>query len=343
MKLFLGYVPAVEHAQPGHPESPQRMAAVMELLQSKDIDSKVNKVDITIAGLEQIGFVHSDRMIRRLRRASDEGGGYLDADTYATEDSFSLALAAAGTTVHLVNLIMDSTADRGFALIRPPGHHAERDRVGGFCLFNNIAIAARQAQKEYGAERVLIVDIDVHHGNGTQDIFYDDPSVMYISLHQFGGFFYPGTGAIEDVGAGPGHGYNINIPFPPGAGDHWYLAAAEEIIIPIAGDFSPNIILVSAGFDAHWIDPLASERLSLTGYSNLVEKLIQLADDLCGGRILVVLEGGYHSTALSHGALNTVYRLMGTEDLSDPLGPSPQPEHDMTNVLAQLRDLHLLN
>ena len=175
MNLFAGYVPAVEHAHLGHPESPERMAAVMSLLDSPLIGNNIEVVDITKATVDQISSVHSERMIGVVHRTSEQGSGFLDADTYATSDSFDLALDAAGTTAHLTDLIMASTGDKGIALIRPPGHHAERDRVGGFCLFNNIAIAARRAQREHGAERVLIVDIDVHHGNGTQDIFYDDP------------------------------------------------------------------------------------------------------------------------------------------------------------------------
>ncbi len=343
MNLYIGIVSSLEHSQPGHPESPERMMTILELLDSKGIRSRLSEIDIISARPEQIALAHSEKLIRKVREASERGGGHLDADTYSTSASYALALDAAGTTAHLVDLVMQSESARGIALVRPPGHHAEGDRVGGFCLFNNVAIAARQAQHVHGAERVLIVDIDVHHGNGTQAIFYDDPTVLYVSTHQFGYFFYPGTGAMDEMGAGPGYGFTLNIPFPPGAGDHWYLAAMEEIIVPKVQEFSPDLILVSAGFDAHWIDPLASERLSLEGYSNLIKKLQELANDHCGGKMVVVLEGGYHLTALSHGVLNTIYQLLDVEELSDPLGPSPQPEQDMTNVLSKLRSLHLLN
>jgi acetoin utilization deacetylase AcuC-like enzyme len=342
MNTILGYVPSLAHSQPGHPENPQRMLAIMDLLESTTILSEIKQVDITSATTEQITTVHSELMVQGIEQACERGGGNLDADTYATPGSFRMALDAAGTTLKLLDLIMESEADNGMALIRPPGHHAERNRVGGFCLLNNVAAAARHAQVKHGAERVLVVDIDVHHGNGTQEIFYDDPSVLYVSIHQFG-YFYPGTGALNEIGTGPGQGYTMNIPFPPGAGDRAYLAAFDDLVRPIAGEFSPDFILVSAGYDTHWIDPLASAALSLTGQSVLIAKLMESASELCGGRILFVLEGGYHPTALSHGVLNTLYRLKGYDEVSDPLGQTPRQENDMTNVLSELRVLHLLN
>ncbi|HET6445717.1 MAG TPA: histone deacetylase [candidate division Zixibacteria bacterium] len=343
MNTLLGFAPALEHLQPGHPESPQRMLAIIELLESSGVLSDVTQVDITQADFDQIGRVHSDSLVNRIRQTCEYGGGHLDPDTYATIDSYRLARIAAGTTVRLLDQVMVSDSTNGIAIVRPPGHHAERVRVGGFCLFNNVAIAARQAQVIHKAERVLIIDIDVHHGNGTQDIFYNDPSVMYVSLHQFGYFFYPGTGSMNEVGSDAGSGYTVNIPFPPGAGDQSYLEAINSLMIPKAKEFSPEVILVSAGFDAHWIDPLASATLSLAGYSTMISKLVEMANDICHGKILFVLEGGYHPVALSHGVLNTIYRLLGVDEVSDPLGPSPQPEHDMTSVLSALLDLHLLN
>jgi acetoin utilization deacetylase AcuC-like enzyme len=343
MNTVLGYVSSLEHSQPGHPENPQRMLAIMDLLESTKILTDISQVDITEAQTEQIARVHSESLIRRIRQTSEHGGGYLDPDTYTSGESFKLALDAAGTTTKLLDLIMETEAANGMALVRPPGHHAERGRVGGFCLFNNIAVAARQAQEVHGADRVLIVDFDVHHGNGTQDIFYNDPTVLYVSIHQFGAFFYPGTGAISEVGTGSGHGYTVNIPFPPGAGDISYMTAFSDLVGPKVKEFSPDVVLVSAGYDAHWIDPLASAVLSLGGYSNISAKLIEMADDLCGGKILFVLEGGYHPTALSHGVLNTLFRLIGHDNVSDPLGPWSRSEPDITKVLVDLRDLHLLN
>jgi acetoin utilization deacetylase AcuC-like enzyme len=319
------------------------MLAIMDLLESTDVLSDIAQVHITAAHPEQITRVHSEAFIHRVRQTCEHGGGYLDPDTYTTGNSFKLALDAAGTTTKLLDLIMESKARNGMALVRPPGHHAERGKAGGFCLFNNIAVAARQAQKVHGAERVLIVDFDVHHGNGSQDIFYADPTVLYVSIHQFGSFFYPGTGAISELGTGSGHGYTVNIPFPPGAGDRAYMAAFNDLVRPKVEEFSPDLVLVSAGYDAHWIDPLASAALTLGGYSSLSAKLIEMADDLCSGKILFVLEGGYHPTALSHGVLNTLYRLIGHDNVSDPLGPSSRPEQEMTKVLVDLCDLHLPN
>ncbi|MFN2189786.1 MAG: histone deacetylase [Candidatus Promineifilaceae bacterium] len=342
MDLYLGFVPSPEHQQAGHPESPERMRAIRSLIDSSGIVDQLCEVDITKATIEQISFVHDERMIKNIERASHAGGGNIDADTYTTGESYRLALDAAGTTAAIVDHMVSNKDSRGFALVRPPGHHAERHRVGGFCLFNNAAIAARQAQYAHGLDRVLIVDLDVHHGNGTQDIFYEDPSVLYISTHQYGYFFYPGTGAVDEIGSGEGAGYTLNIPFTPGAGDYWYLKAMREIIIPRAREFSPDFIIVSVGYDAHWIDPLASERLSLSGYAALINELVHLSVELSSARIMTVLEGGYHLTALSHGVLNTIYCLLGNEIVSDPLGESPQREQDMSYLLSKVKELHLL-
>jgi acetoin utilization deacetylase AcuC-like enzyme len=236
---------------------------------------------------------------------------------------------------------MTGSVKNGFALVRPPGHHAKIAQVGGFCLFNNIAAAARQAQVIHGAEKILIIDFDVHHGNGTQDIFYADPNVLLISLHLFHYFFYPGSGAVEEIGTGPGRGATINVPFGPGAGDHWYERAFKEIVQPVSAQFQPDIILVSAGFDAHWNDPLASANLSLVGYTQMAREILALADMHCEGRVLFVLEGGYHLDALAHGVLNVIYALIGYDEISDPLGPSPQREADMSALLAAVERIHL--
>ncbi len=343
MNTGFSHAVAIEHSAPGHPESPQRILEIMSLLEAKQILPELKQFDVAQFDEAKLGRVHDAALIEQVRQASGRGGGFIDADTFTTESSYQLAIDAASATCTILDSVMTSDVKNGLAVVRPPGHHAGRKRVGGFCLFNNIAVAARQAQDEHGAERVFIVDIDVHHGNGTQDIFFDDPSVFFVSIHQYSHFFYPGTGSISEIGTGPGHGHTINVPFPPGAGDYWYLKAFEQLIWPKANEFQPDVILVSAGFDAHWIDPLASARLTLTGYSLVVRELIAMANDLCGGKIMIVLEGGYQLTALSHGVLNTIYRLTGQDKLSDPLGPSPHAEQDMTIVLDNIRSLHLPN
>jgi acetoin utilization deacetylase AcuC-like enzyme len=238
---------------------------------------------------------------------------------------------------------MTSAAENGFALVRPPGHHAGRGRVGGFCLFNNVAIAAAEALARPDVSRVMILDFDVHHGNGTQDIFYRDPAVLFISLHMYHPHFYPGSGAADELGDGPGQGYTLNVPFEPGAGDKAYLSALRRIVAPKARQFAPDVILVSAGFDAHWSDPLAMVDLTLPGLAALCREIALLADELCQGRHLYVLEGGYHPTALSYGVLNAVYALLGRDQVDDPLGPAPGAERDMSKVLAVVQRLHLLS
>ena len=200
---------------------------------------------------------------------------------------------AAGGLCNVVGAVLQGEAANGFALVRPPGHHATPDRAMGFCLYNNVAIAARAAQAEHGLERVLIVDFDVHHGNGTQDAFYEDGSVLFFSTHQYP--FYPGTGHWRETGSGRGAGTTVNVPMPAGVGDSGYFEAFDTVLAPIARRFQPQFILVSAGYDAHWNDPLAGMHLSIPGYAALIDRLLVLADELCGGRMVLTLEGGYQS------------------------------------------------
>lgn len=313
----------------------------MRLLESKYILDEVLLLDPEPASGEQLLRVHSAELVANVERASRVGGGRLDPDTYCTTASYAEARLAAGTTCLAGDLIMRGEARNGFALVRPPGHHAERERVGGFCLFNNVAVAARQLQERHGARRVVILDFDVHHGNGTQAIFYDDPTVFYISLHMFASFFYPGTGSAQEIGRGEGRGATLNVPFAARAGDEAYSQALDELIEPAIIDFDPDAILVSAGFDAHWQDPLAAAAMSLTGYAEMSRAIVNIAEQCCAGRVLFVLEGGYHFQALSHGVLNVIYALRGTDVVSDPLGESPYSSPDVTKLLSQLKRLHL--
>ncbi len=296
------------------------------------------------ADLEQLLRVHSADLIERIQQVSWRGGGFLDhGDTYATAKSYHLARTAVGGCCQAVGQIMSGKARNGIALVRPPGHHAGYEQVSGFCLFNNVAAAARQAQEVHGAKRVAILDFDVHHGNGTQEIFYLDDSVLFISTHLFAPFFYPGNGRSNEIGAGHGLGYTLNVPLPPYVGDDGYLRILHELILPKLNSFKPDILLISAGYDAHWRDPLAQGGLSLTGYAQICRDLVTVADQLCNGRILFVLEGGYETNALTYGILNTVYALLHRDEIHDPIGPMPQPEQDVTDLLHQLKERHLLN
>jgi acetoin utilization deacetylase AcuC-like enzyme len=209
----------------------------------------------------------------------------------------------------------------------------------GFCLLGNVPIATRYAQKQFGIERVMIVDYDVHHGNGTEAMLYDDPTTLFISTHQYP--FYPGTGALNDTGMGKGTGYTINIPLAAGHGDTSYTAIYEQIVWPAAERFKPELIIVSAGFDAHWLDPIAGMRLTLTGYAHLTRELIKMSEKYCGGKIVFAMEGGYNLDALSHGMVNIAHALLGDDTVSDPLGlPRDQREPDVKPLIARIKQIH---
>ncbi len=341
MGSCLVYAPAQDHNEPGHPENPGRLEAIYSLLKKEEILGQLSIVEPVPASIGQIELVHNPGHVKRIEHISIQGGGRVDADTYCTAESYRLARIAAGSICELTEKILTGESKNGISIIRPPGHHAEIDRAMGFCLFNNIAIAARYAQKMHNIRRILIIDFDVHHGNGTQDIFYSDPSVLFVSLHLFHPFFYPGTGDASENGVGDGRGYTINIPFGVGAGDSGYIRAFSELINPLANEFKPELILVSAGFDAHWIDPLAAARLTLTGYFQMTQLILKMAEKLCQDRLIFCLEGGYNYEALSFGVLNVIRALLGNDNPLDPLGKSPMPEADMTNLLTQLCQLYL--
>ncbi|HRX01875.1 MAG TPA: histone deacetylase [Anaerolineae bacterium] len=331
----------LRHHQPGHPENRERLRSTWDLLGRSGALEPLVDVPCTPASDEQLLRVHSRKHLDTVALAAQRGA-HLDADTYVGADSEQAARLAAGGLCGVVDAVLNGQARNGFALVRPPGHHATPDRGMGFCLYNNVAVAARAAQAEHDLQRVLIVDFDVHHGNGTQDAFYDDGSVLFFSTHQYP--FYPGTGHWRDTGRGAGKGATVNVPFPAGVGDAGYAQAFDEVLWPAARRFDPQVILVSAGYDAHWNDPLANMQLTIPGYATLVTKLLEMADVLCGGRIVFVLEGGYHLEVLSHAVLNTVRQLSGQlTEVSDPLGPCPWEERDAGNIIAQARNIHGLD
>jgi acetoin utilization deacetylase AcuC-like enzyme len=237
---------------------------------------------------------------------------------------------------------MERKADSAFALVRPPGHHATRTSAMGFCLFNNIAIAARQSLRKYDLDRILIVDFDLHHGNGTQDAFYDDPAVLYFSTHQYP--FYPGTGRIDEVGVGKGIGTNVNVPLPAWCGDEEYSQVFQQVLVPLAHRFQPQLILVSAGYDAHWLDPIGSMQLSVSGFAQMVQILKRLALELCQGRLVFALEGGYHIPALARSIKATLEVLLGEVEIDDPLGKPPQGRKApaVETIIQEVKTLHRL-
>ena len=326
------------HTREGHPENHRRVEESWNLLQLDGITNRLTHLKPIPAPLDAILRVHPRSYLNRLETAALLGGN-LDADTYLTHDSYQAALLSAGGLVNVVDAVLQGQARNGISLGRPPGHHAMPQTGMGFCLLANVSIAARWAQDQYSIGRVLIVDFDVHHGNGTQEVFYRDPSVLFFSTHQYP--FYPGTGAAQETGEGKADGSTINVPLPAGVGDVGYLTLFQQLLVPAARLFRPELILVSAGYDGHWLDPLANMRLSIPGYTRLLDELLGLADELCAGRLVVALEGGYHIGALSHSVLSAVRLLSGSsQGVSDPFGPAPAPERDIAPLLEKLRKLH---
>lgn len=324
MSLSVGivYDPAfLEHEAPGHPERPERLAAVVAELDRAGLFGRFTSVDARPATREELARAHAPAHIDHVRAVTLSGSGYLDEDTFTSEGTWDAATRAAGGTTDLVMKVARGELHRGLALPRPPGHHATRDQAMGFCVFNNVAVAARALQATGAAGRIAIVDFDVHHGNGTQDIFADDPGVLFISTHQAP--LYPGTGHLHETGTGAGLGTTINVPLPPGTGDDDLLAAHERVIAPAVRRFQPDILLVSAGFDGHWRDPLAAHLLTLEGYGRLVRDLVGLGDEVCAGRVVLVLEGGYDLAVLAHGVANAARALLDDPLAPDPLGPHP--------------------
>ena len=332
----------IEHDLAGHPEHAGRIRAVWARLEETGLRARLDAREAVLVSETQMLAVHSERHLAMLEQLTTlDRTVRLDPDTYANPTSYEIARLSAGAAVKAVDALLSGEVSNSLVVSRPPGHHAEPDRAMGFCLLNNVAIAVRHAQRQYGLARVLIVDFDVHHGNGTQAAFYDDPSVLFISTHQYGSLFYPGTGALNETGAGKGEGCNLNLALPAGVGDGGYAAVFEHIVLPAAERFQPQLIVVSVGFDAHWLDPLAGMRLSLSGYAHLSRELLRAAERLCDGRIVFVLEGGYELDVLSEGVCNLA-RLLAGEPVEDPFG-IPEDSHREPHIMPlieRIRGLH---
>ena len=321
------------HVYPDHPEHLDRLRLIGPVLAA----AKAERIESRLANRDEIGLVHTAAMIDSLERDCSQGGAIIDfAPTYVTTASFDSARRAAGGALECTRRVLNGDLANAFAIVRPPGHHAEPDRAMGFCLFNNVAIAAAWGLTR-GLRRVAIVDFDAHHGNGTQAAFFADPRVGYLSTHQWG--IYPGTGWIED--APDARGRIVNVALPSHAGDNAFSIIEEAIIRPFLRGFEPDLIFVSAGFDAHWSDPLTRLGLSSRGFHLLSQHLVLLADELCGGRIVFVLEGGYVPANVANGA-GAVFAALVHGSFADPHDPSPHREPDVAGHLARIRDLHSL-
>lgn len=329
----------LEHAAPygEHPERPMRLMAITDVLARGGALDRMTLLDPKPVSDADLLLAHSSTYVKQIENISARGGGHLDPDTYLVGCSYDIARLAAGGCVVAVDAVLSGRFDNAYALVRPPGHHAFADHGEGFCLFNNVAVAARHAQAR-GQQRVAIVDFDVHHGNGTQAIFYDDPDVLYISTHQWP--LYPGTGHWREIGHGLGRGTTLNIPLPPGVGDTGFSHVWDDLIQPAIVRHQPDMLFISAGFDAHWRDPLAMLQWSIHGMAEMADNLVALARRLCGGRIVAILEGGYDLDALGYGSLAVARALLGDKIVSDPLGPSTWPEEDVASVVEALRRLH---
>jgi acetoin utilization deacetylase AcuC-like enzyme len=319
---------------PGHPERSER-AEIMDIVADDWRQRGGDVVAPRSATLEQIARVHDMDYVRSIAALAGSSRA-LDPDTYTSPESHEIALLAAGAAVDAVDHVLGAPGHRALALVRPPGHHAERDRAMGFCLYNNIAVAAAHARAS-GVGRVAIVDVDVHHGNGTQHMFEADPDVLYVSLHQFP--FYPGTGEATEVGRDEGAGFTVNVPLAAGAVDDDYRLVFTDIVLPVLHEFRPAVVLVSAGFDAHERDPLGGMRLTTGAFGAMFRELRRVADTCCDGRLAAVVEGGYDGRALSE-ALRSVVHALGDDGSGDDAGwlpPGPVPPARGRAAVAEVR------
>ncbi|HNP69863.1 MAG TPA: histone deacetylase [Kouleothrix sp.] len=326
------------HDNPDHVEQAARLKAIHRAIDASGVRSALMEISYLPASVPQILAAHQPRVLEAVRAAVARGGGWIDEDTYTTAGSLDAAVLAAGASIRAVETVVGGQASNAFALVRPPGHHATNQRPMGFCLLNNVAIAARHAIMSLGLERVAIVDFDVHHGNGTQDCFYDDGTVLFCSTHAAP--LYPDSGEIDENGYEDGYGATLNVPLPHGAGDQALGLVFDEVIVPALRDFAPQLILVSAGFDGHWADPLGPFTLSTKGYAGLVRRLKQLAEAICDGRLVMILEGGYDPVALADCVVASLQVLLDQPVTADRLGRFDASEPDVTPVIKHIKYHH---
>lgn len=308
--LFLEHMAGFSHI-----ESASRLTTLYDALVTENIGRQLIYPEFSGASPETLTLNHSKRYVQQVAATAGKNHVSLDPDTQTSPRSYDAACLAAGAAVECTKMVIAGTIDNGFCLVRPPGHHAETDRARGFCLFNNVAIAAHYAIKKLGLKRVLIVDWDIHHGNGTQNAFYDTDQVLYFSTHQYP--YYPGTGAVYEVGTGKGEGYTINVPLSPGQGDLAFASIFNDLLAPIARAYKPELIILSAGFDIHQRDPLGGMGVTAKGFSYMAKVLLDLALELCQGRLMASLEGGYDLTGLREGTLAVLSEMLGQSLLTD--------------------------
>jgi acetoin utilization deacetylase AcuC-like enzyme len=333
--LYFSHPSSLEHDTGSHPENASRLRAIEAALDDAGWPG-LQRIEAPAATREQLARVHNPEHIDAIERFAAGGGGMLDIDTVMSEGSFEAAVHAAGGSVNAVERLLAGEDRFAFGALRPPGHHAEAERAMGFCLFNNVAVAAAHAIQAGGVERVLVLDWDVHHGNGTEAIFADSDEVLYVSIHQWP--LYPGTGPVEYVGAGAGEGYTVNLPVPPGSGSETFLSLVQHVVAPIAREYRPGLLAISAGYDAHRDDPLADCTVDTEGYAQMAATMRALGTEL-GVPVLVCLEGGYDPGALAASVVATAQALGSeTEAPEAPrelAAPFAERHHGRWPVLAR--------
>ncbi len=316
--LFLEHKPGFSH-----PESPDRLRVIYKELDKEQVAGHFLYPQFAPASTEILELNHSAALIKRVAETRGKDHDYLDADTQTSARSHEAACLAAGALIDGITRVEQGEIDNAFCLVRPPGHHAERDRSMGFCLYNNVAVAARWAMQELGMQRVMIIDWDLHHGNGTQKSFYDTDKVLYLSSHQYP--YYPGTGALPEIGRDAGAGHTVNIPLPGGEGDMEFVRIYNELVKPIIRAHQPELILISCGFDIYDGDPLGAMRMTPAGFAWMTRTLVEVAEEVCKGRLLVTLEGGYNMDAMRDGTLAVLAELCGKKiDCGRPVNLSAE-------------------
>jgi acetoin utilization deacetylase AcuC-like enzyme len=324
-----------------HPENPNRLRSIYAMLRQEDMEGLFAEIPPRLATREELEMVHLPSYVDLIASTAGQPARRLDPDTVASPKSYEAACLAVGGVLEAIEAVTQGKADNAFALVRPPGHHAERNRAMGFCIFNNIAIGAKYVMEGHGTERILVIDWDVHHGNGTQNAFYEDPRVLYFSTHRYG-FFYPGTGAPAEVGSGKGEGFTINVPMSPGSGDADYGNVFLHLLKPIALSYKPQLIFVSAGFDTYSRDPLGGMRMTENGYARLTNITMDIAQRTCGGKIIIGLEGGYDLDGLATSVKAVLKELRGdsTIDIAECEGNERNGYANIEDGLEKLRGYH---
>ncbi len=343
MKVGFVYDPIyLKHDAGQHIENANRLRAIIRFVERAGPWQQLVPVTPDAATVEDISLVHDRQYISYIGEFSEKGGGQITPDTVMSADSYEVARYAAGGVIKATETVMAGELDSVFALVRPPGHHATAGHAMGFCLFNNVAIAAKYALNRYGLERIAIIDFDVHHGNGTQEAFYNEPKVLYLSTHQSN--YYPGTGSMDETGGGIARGTTVNVPLPAGCGDDEYQKVFEQIVVPIVRRFNPQLIMVSSGYDAHWTDELSMMQVTITGFARITRIIKEIADEMCGRRLVLSLEGGYNLTALSSSVRATFDVLVGNTGIEDKLGQSPFEfkAPDITSLIEKIKGIHNL-